>query len=157
MAAALCLPAVGGGLAVDDHAHRYMRSPDALEVMRRGPHDLYAFMPRSDRFRRVLLEEGTMPWYARPDLAASFFRPLSSLTIALDIWIGRHLTVRVTALTADGRSARIRCRFDRPLDDARYGWAAWVDGYEPFVPPPPGRTLVLPAITKGQMLRLRVP
>jgi hypothetical protein len=53
----------------------------------------------------------------------------------------------VTALTADGRPAEARFRFDRPLDDPSLRWLRWEDGvYVRFEPPPVGEKVTLPPV-----------
>jgi len=58
-----------------------------------------------------------------------------------------HMTVRITALTADKRPAEAVIRFDAPLEDPKFYWMQWVDfGYVPFAPPPIGKTVELPPV-----------
>ncbi|MCC6621816.1 MAG: hypothetical protein IT385_11210 [Deltaproteobacteria bacterium] len=57
--------------------------------------------------------------------------------------------VEVTALTADGRPAATRWRFDRPLEDPTWTWLRWSDaplGFVPWTPPAIGDRTTLPAI-----------
>jgi hypothetical protein len=49
------------------------------------------------------------------------------------------MTVRVTAVTADGRPAVANFRFDEPLESPSFVWLCYRGkSYEPFVPPPVG-------------------
>jgi hypothetical protein len=52
----------------------------------------------------------------------------------------------VVEVTADGRPARVRFTFDRPLEDAGHAWRRWQAGeFAPFELPVPGQTVVLPS------------
>lgn len=54
--------------------------------------------------------------------------------------------VTVVEVTADGRPAEIRARFDRALEDPSLRWLAWrKSGFSPWTPPPLGSRVVLPA------------
>jgi hypothetical protein len=56
------------------------------------------------------------------------------------------LTITIRSVTADARPAEVAYRFAVPLDDASLRWRVWRDGaYRPFVPPPVGDTVQLPA------------
>ena len=56
------------------------------------------------------------------------------------------VTVEVTALMDNGRPAEATCRFDVPLEDPSLRWLRWDEGaFVPFVPPPVGETVRLPA------------
>lgn len=58
-------------------------------------------------------------------------------------------TVEVVALTADGRPAETRWRFERPLADPNYVWVRWGDDHlrwTHWTPPPPGDAITLPAV-----------
>jgi hypothetical protein len=53
--------------------------------------------------------------------------------------------VEIADLTADGRPAAARFRFDRVLEDPSNRWLAWIgQGYEAWHPPPVGRSADLP-------------
>jgi hypothetical protein len=53
------------------------------------------------------------------------------------------IEVTVTGVTA-GRLREARFRFDAPLEDRKWVWVRWRDGrYVPFVPPPPGTSVVV--------------
>lgn len=56
------------------------------------------------------------------------------------------LAVEVVAAGAGGAPGELVCRFDVPLEDPSLRWVRWGDGrYVPFVPPPPGAAVELPA------------
>ena len=88
LAALLTLPSLGAGLTLDDHMHRTMLDGGPFA---RAPHDLYAFMPDDEQFRRMGREMGGLPWYADRKLRASLWRPLASLSITMDYHLWRHV------------------------------------------------------------------
>lgn len=54
--------------------------------------------------------------------------------------------ITVTEVTPDGRPAAARFRFDVPLEDPSLRWLQWREGtFVPFIPPPTGSTVTLPA------------
>jgi hypothetical protein len=58
------------------------------------------------------------------------------------------LTVEIMTVTEDGRPHEVAFRFDRSLDDPSLRWLEWDDGvYVPFVLPPVGESVTLPAVT----------
>jgi hypothetical protein len=87
----LYLPFLFSGFFQDDYGFRLQFSPDVLkkgnvpaEVMLNGPLDLYGFS--RDATVRLGFEKnlGFAPWWASDQIKTNFFRPLSSLTLALD-------------------------------------------------------------------------
>lgn len=76
----LSLPALASGLVADDF--------DLGFAVRADPWSAYAFMPRDDAQRQSLLQAlrtaGDVPWWTDPEFHQAFFRPLSSLSLALD-------------------------------------------------------------------------
>jgi hypothetical protein len=75
-------PNVRVPFAVDDYAHEAML--DRSWPLRRAPWDLYNFVDGSPREVRALTDAGVLPWWSHPQLSFRFFRPLTSLTRALD-------------------------------------------------------------------------
>lgn len=80
----LSLPALSAGFFYDDRIHRlaleqgwagYARDAFSLYEFNRGPFE-----------NRMLMEVGLHPWFATPALAIRFFRPLSSLLVAFDLY-----------------------------------------------------------------------
>ncbi len=90
LAAALVLPSLGAGLVLDDLMHRTMLEAEQSSYFHRPAHDLYAFLPDDDAWRQRAREDGGLPWYTGPRLHTSLWRPLASLSIALDhtLWPG---------------------------------------------------------------------
>lgn len=74
------------GIAADDHIHRLILrgSPD-IAGFQRSPLDLFRFA--TPEFNRALMEQGIFPWWADPAALLAFFRPLTSLSHAVDHWL----------------------------------------------------------------------
>jgi hypothetical protein len=91
------LPGLSVGLFNDDYLHRLVLSPGGSHDFHGGPLTLYEFLPRTPGHTAALRQTGAMPWWVDPDLAMSFFRPLSSLSLAADVslfgssMLGAHL------------------------------------------------------------------
>lgn len=79
----LSLPALSSGFFNDDFIHRLALSSVA-DGYRRGPFTLYDFL-RDGRENAALVNAGLLPWFTDPELTVRFFRPLSSLLVALDV------------------------------------------------------------------------
>ena len=85
LAVALCLPALGAGLSMDDYFHR-------AALTGRGPpnlcenllFNLFNFLPGDEAGRQALIDSGVYPWWAAPDLKGSFLRPVTAATHILD-------------------------------------------------------------------------
>jgi hypothetical protein len=57
-----------------------------------------------------------------------------------------RMTAIVTDETPDHRPAEVLFRFDAPLEDPSFVWLRWAhDGFAPWVPPPVGESIRLPA------------
>ena len=57
-----------------------------------------------------------------------------------------RFAVEVRAVDGAGEPRELLFRFDRPLEDPSLRWVVSYGGpYEPFMPPPPGRSVALPA------------
>ena len=85
LAVVLSLPALGGGINMDDYVLRAkmqgflpIRPGSTMEL------ELFRFMPGPDAENRQIIQAGHAPWWADPQLKLSFFRPLSSATHVLD-------------------------------------------------------------------------
>lgn len=82
---ALVAPSLAVGLQADDHWHRLMLVGDGrFGLPRRPPLSLFAFFPGDPRQIADFVEAGVAIWWSHPWLKASFARPLSALTHALD-------------------------------------------------------------------------
>src|SRR6185437_2277663 len=85
LAVVLTLPALGTGYFADDFTHRVsflpqFRGPGSI----RGDWDIFNFVGPDRAHFRFLMDAGVWPWWSAPDLRLSFFRPLTSLSHALD-------------------------------------------------------------------------
>ena len=85
LAVLLMLPSIGAGFVLDDHVHR-VAVDDRLRLpgMPSSPFDLFVFVPREAEARRLLVDRAHGPWWAAPDLALAFWRPLASLSHWVD-------------------------------------------------------------------------
>lgn len=77
------LPALGVGFVHDDLLHRLVLE-DRVAEYERGPHELYDFTGADPAATAEMIEAGYFPWFTDPALRIRFFRPLSSLLLALD-------------------------------------------------------------------------
>lgn len=79
-------------------------------------------------------------------------RPGSGLRLGDEVRLD-GASVRVTALTDDGRPLEVVVRFACGLRDPSLVWMRWQHpGYAPFVMPQPGETVVLPRAAIGDLL-----
>jgi hypothetical protein len=82
-ASLLSLPVLTLGLVNDDFIHRLALSA-ASEKYNRDALTLYDFLKGGEE-NAILMDAGLLPWFTDPGLTARFFRPLSSLLLALDV------------------------------------------------------------------------
>jgi hypothetical protein len=99
--ALLYAPSLFTGLQIDDYFHHVVLDPKLrLPGMVGAPWDAFTFVADDPAARQALRDHAYGPWWASPDLALSFFRPLSSLTHALDhaAWPGRPWIMHIESL-----------------------------------------------------------
>ena len=94
VAVILYVPFLSSGFFQDDYGFRLQFSPeiykkhnlpeDVMRIMRNSPLNLYGFSWDSSERFRFEQEKGFAPWWASDQIKTNFFRPLSSLTLALD-------------------------------------------------------------------------
>ena len=96
----LCLPALRAGFSLDDFLQRLVLEGKAPELGMR-PSTLYDFTGEGHSAAQWL-ERGYLPWHATPEFSLRFFRPLGSLSIALD-----HALFGPSALSAHLSSAAL--------------------------------------------------
>jgi hypothetical protein len=85
VAVLLFLPALGAGLFADDLTHRASFSPELrLPGGVRGDWDIFRFQSADRENLRLMMDLGVWPWWTAPGIRLSFFRPLTSLSHALD-------------------------------------------------------------------------
>ena len=106
VASLLYAPFLFAGFFQDDYGFRIQFSPDAREkvnmpkeVLQSGPLNLYGFSSDSTTFR-IGQDVGFAPWWASEEIKTNFFRPLSSLTLALDysLWPDTPLLMHLHSL-----------------------------------------------------------
>ncbi len=74
-----------------------------------------------------------------------FWNDQRPFTKGEQIALGDEL-VQITEVTADRRPLEVTVHFQHPLEDASYVWRQWLGtGYVEFIPPAPGKTVVLPS------------
>ena len=80
----LCTPSLGAGLVADDYMHGLMLGTwTGMDGFEGSATDLFAFT-RGGEGNAKLLDEGVLTWATTPGLKLAFWRPVSSLTHALD-------------------------------------------------------------------------
>lgn len=79
----LAATSLWSGLCADDHVHRLiLQESTAIEGFQRGQFDLFRFA--DPEHNRTLMDNGTFPWWADPEVRLAFFRPVTSLTHFVD-------------------------------------------------------------------------
>jgi len=103
----LYVPFLFSGFFQDDYGFRLQFSPDIFEkfnipaeVMRNNPLNLYGFSWDSSARFSIEQDHGFAPWWASDQIKTNFFRPLSSLTLALDfsLWPDTPLLIHIHSL-----------------------------------------------------------
>jgi hypothetical protein len=89
VAVLLCVPALWGGLALDDHILiDQLRGRASSEGAGRGPLDLFVFADGDPERNARLMDAGAgLAWWTFEGAKGAFLRPLASLTHALDAWL----------------------------------------------------------------------
>lgn len=100
------IPFLSAGFFQDDYGFRIQFSQDIREkvnmpenVFRTGPLDMYNFSSDSATFE-IGRDKGFVPWWASDQIKTNFFRPLSSLTLAIDytLWPNTPLILHIHSL-----------------------------------------------------------
>lgn len=103
----LYVPFLFSGFFQDDYGFRLQFSPGIYEkynipaeVMQNGPLNLYGFSWDSSARFHIEQDKGFAPWWASDRIKTNFFRPLSSLTLALDfsLWPDTPLLMHIQSL-----------------------------------------------------------
>jgi hypothetical protein len=133
-------------------------TPRRLLVLGSGIHTITVERPDADSLLvrpdgGYLLPPGSaLPGTAQPSFDPLYLMPLFDRLYrdANPLRLGERIeltgvTIEVTALTADGRPAAARFRFEAGLDDPSLRWLRWDDGvYVPFGLPDVGSSVTLP-------------
>ena len=107
VATLLYAPFLSSGFFQDDYGFRLQFAPEIYakynipaEVMQNGPLNLYGFSWNASARYDIIKERGFIPWWASDQIRTNFFRPLSSLTLALDfsLWPDTPLLMHVHSL-----------------------------------------------------------
>ncbi len=86
LAVLLCLPALGGGLYSDDYVHRaVLLGSGPFPAAERPLLQLFAFVGEAAPHHEPWHTLGFFPWWADPELAIAFFRPLAAASHLLDL------------------------------------------------------------------------
>jgi hypothetical protein len=102
----LYTPFLFSGFFQDDYGFRVKYSPIAYEkgvppeVLQEDPLNLYGFTRDSSATFSIGRDRGFTPWWASNQIKTNFFRPLSSLTLALDysLWPDTPLPLHIHSL-----------------------------------------------------------
>jgi hypothetical protein len=103
----LYTPFLFSGFFQDDYGFRLNFSPEIYdrynipaEVMQNSPLNLYGFSWGSSARFRIGQDHGFAPWWASDQIRTNFFRPLSSLTLAMDfsLWPETPLLIHIHSL-----------------------------------------------------------
>jgi hypothetical protein len=82
---ALAAPAITADFAVDDYFHRVVERPDpGIPGLHSHPLDLFVFVDGDPHDAALLRDQGMYSWWTDPQLKLAFWRPITSLTHALD-------------------------------------------------------------------------
>ncbi len=123
----LSLPCLWFGFAQDDFLHRLWLEGRPVGF-HRSPWELYEFVS-GDESLRAFKEQGFLPWWASDDLKIRFFRPLASLSLAIDYWLfgQRPFPAHVHSLLWLAALLRLAVSFlERLLPKAQSQLAAYV-------------------------------
>jgi hypothetical protein len=84
--AALALPSLAAGFALDDYVHHAKAVGDLAGGLTpsAGSTDLFRFWDGDPQWTRDMVERGVTPWFTFDGIKCSFWRPLASLSHALD-------------------------------------------------------------------------
>lgn len=119
LALVLCLPALSAGLMLDDIPMQMMFQPDFPHQPGgpRGDWDLFRFLGPDRSYLRYQMELGLMPWWTAPTIRIAFFRPLSSLHMAIDFrnWADKPWLLHLESLLLYAGLALATCRLYRQL------------------------------------------
>jgi hypothetical protein len=94
LALLLGLPALDGGLALDDYVLRAKLVGEMPIPAGSSPYlELFRFLPGSAEVTRPLIVQGVLPWWIDPEVRGAFLRPLAAASHALDfaLWPDSYL------------------------------------------------------------------
>lgn len=80
----VALPTIGAGFFFDDYLHLLTLRGEGFGA---APLDLFLFATGDETAMAEYINTGPYPWYTWPALKLHFFRPLSSATMMLDVYL----------------------------------------------------------------------
>ncbi|MCY3964680.1 MAG: hypothetical protein OXG83_06570 [Acidobacteria bacterium] len=125
LAALLLLPALWGGFQLDDHLQRFR-----LLGLGDPSIQLFVFYDGDPLRNRAQIEEGTLPWWASPDLRHANFRYLSVLSMQLDylLWPDLPALMHLHSLVWLGLCVGVAAALYRRLFGREGRGAPWAAG-----------------------------
>jgi len=125
LAAVLLLPALRGGFHLDDHLQRFR-----LLGLGDPSIQLFVFYDGDVAANRAQMEEGTLPWWASPDLRHANFRYLSVLSMQLDylLWPDSPALMHLHSLVWLGLCVGVGAALYRRLFRRETAGALWAAG-----------------------------
>ena len=125
LAAILLLPALRGGFQLDDHLQRFR-----LLGLGDPSIQLFVFYDGDPARNRAQMEEGTLPWWASPDLRHANFRYLSVVSMQLDylLWPDSPTLMHMHSLVWLGLCAGAAAMLYRRLFGREARGAPWAAG-----------------------------
>lgn len=125
LAALLLLPALWGGFQLDDHLQRFR-----LLGLGDPSIQLFVFYDGDVAANRGQMEEGTLPWWASPDLRHANFRYLSVLSMQLDylLWPNSPALMHLHSLVWLGLCVGVAAALYRRLFRREASRAIWAAG-----------------------------
>jgi hypothetical protein len=126
--AVLLVPTLWLGLVVDDFFHRLAVEGRLGAAV--GPLDLFSFVRRTGAERAHWMEIGFVPWWIGPTTEIDYYRPLASLTHAIDyaFWPRQAWLMHLENLAWYAALVAACAAFYRPLFERR-----WVAGLAAFL------------------------
>lgn len=121
LAIALLLPALRVGFMMDDYGQPlWLRGGPHPPGGPRGVWDMFRFQDADRTSLRLNMDDGHWPWWTNPELRLAFFRPLTSLTHALDhrLLPGNAALMRLESLAIYGAAVAMAGLLYRRLHGA---------------------------------------
>ena len=125
LAAVLLLPALWGGFQLDDHLQRFR-----LLGLGDPSIQLFVFYDGDPARNRAQMDEGTLPWWASPDLRHANFRYLSVFSMQLDylLWPNSPALMHLHSLVWLGLCVGVAAALYRRLFRREAASAIWAAG-----------------------------
>lgn len=121
----LCLPALAGGLQLDDQLLRMrLKVIPSLPGVTGSPMDLFAFIDGDPTKTHAQMDVGSLPWWTLETLRISFWRPVAVVTHLIDhqLWPGLTWLMHLHSLLWYGAVVFVATLFYRRFIGP--GWGA---------------------------------